>query len=157
MSVTTTAHINSRGQARDMLNFYATAFHGEVTIATYTDIHAVEDASQADQVAWGQVTAPNGFRIMAYDVQPSKTFNAGENAYYIALRGDDPTETQHMWDGLADGATILTPSHQPPSPRSTACSPTASASPGSSTSPHHRTEIGLPWACSSPSLTAYDH
>ena len=109
MSVTTTTHINSRGQARDMLDFYAKAFHGEVTIATYTDIHAVETPSQADQVAWGQVTAPNGFRIMAYDVQPSKPFAAGENAYYIALRGDDPTETQHMWDGLADGATIHTP------------------------------------------------
>ena len=109
MSVTTTAHINSRGQARDMLDFYARAFHGDVTIATYTDIHAVEDPSQASQVAWGQVTAPNGFRVMAYDVQPSKAFDAGENAYYIALRGDDPDEIQHLWDGLTDGATISTP------------------------------------------------
>ena len=109
MSVTTTAHINSRGQARDMLHFYAKAFHGEVTIATYTDIHAVEDPSQAGQVAWGQVTASNGFRIMAYDVQPSKTFDAGENAYYVALRGDDRDEIQHLWDGLTNGATILTP------------------------------------------------
>ncbi|MBM2614537.1 VOC family protein [Actinoplanes sp. LDG1-06] len=109
MTVTTTAHINSRGQARDMLDFYGKAFHGEVTVATYTDIHAAEDPSHADQVAWGQVTAPNGFRVMAYDVQPSKTFDAGENAFYIALRGDDAGEIQQMWDGLADGATVLTP------------------------------------------------
>lgn len=109
MSVTTTAHINSRGQPREMLDFYSKAFNGSVIIATYADIHAVEDPSQADQVAWGQVTAPNGFRVMAYDVQPSKNFNAGENAYYIALRGDDTDEIQHMWDGLAAGATIHTP------------------------------------------------
>jgi PhnB protein len=56
-----------------------------------------------------QVTAPNGFRVMAYDVQPSKDFNAGRNAYYIALRGDDADEIQQMWEGLADGATIITP------------------------------------------------
>jgi PhnB protein len=109
MSVTTTAHINSRGKAREILDFYSKAFDGDVVIATYTDIHAVEDPSQADQVAWGQVTAPNGFRVMAYDVQPAKKFNAGENAYYLALRGDDPDEIQHMWDGLTDGATVLTP------------------------------------------------
>jgi PhnB protein len=109
MSVATTAHINSRGQAREMLDFYSKAFAGDVVIATYTEIHAVEDPSQAEQVAWGQVTAPNGFRVMAYDVQPSKNFNAGENAYYIALRGDDTDEIQHMWDGLANSATIHTP------------------------------------------------
>jgi PhnB protein len=109
MSVTTTAHINTRGNAREMLTFYATVFDGDVVIATYSDIHAVEDPRQADQVAWGQVTAPNGFRIMAYDVQTSKAFDAGRNAYYIALRGDDTGEVQHLWDGLADGASIATP------------------------------------------------
>lgn len=109
MSVTTTAHINTRGNAREMLGFYGNVFNGDVVIATYTDIHAVEDPSQADQVAWGQVTAPNGFRVMAYDVQPSKAFDAGQNAYYIALRGDDADEIKRMWDRLADGATITTP------------------------------------------------
>ena len=109
MSVTTTAHVNSRGAAREMLEFYRGAFDGELVVATYTDIHAVEDPAQADQVAWGQVEAPSGFRIMAYDVQPAKPFHPGENAFYIALRGTDADEIQHMWDGLADGATVLTP------------------------------------------------
>jgi PhnB protein len=109
MSVTTTAHINARGNARELLNFYAKAFDGEVIVATYSDIHAVEEPSQTDQVAWGQVTGPNGFRVMAYDVQPSKPFNRGENAYYIALRGNDTDEIQRMWNGLADEATVLTP------------------------------------------------
>lgn len=108
MSVTTTPHINTRGRTREVLDFYKSVFGGEYVVATYTDIHAVEAPEQADQVAFGQLDAPNGFRIMAYDVQPSKDYDPGTNAFYVALRGTDPTEIQQMWDGLADGATILT-------------------------------------------------
>lgn len=108
MSLQTTAHINFRGEARAALEFYREVFGGDVMIATYADIHAVEDLKQADQVAWGQVAAPSGFRVMAYDVQTSKAFNPGENAFYIALRGTDADEVQACWDALADGATIAT-------------------------------------------------
>ncbi len=69
MSVTTTAHINFRGDARKALEFYQSVFGGDASIATYADIHAVEDPAQADHVAFGRVTAPNGFDIMAYDVR----------------------------------------------------------------------------------------
>ena len=109
MSIQTTAHINFRGEARAALEFYRSVFDGVITIATFADIHAVEAPAQADQVAWGQVEAPSGFRVMAYDVQPSKGFNAGENAFYIALRGTDVGEIKARWDALADGATILAP------------------------------------------------
>jgi len=109
MSVTTTAHINLRGNAREALEFYRSVFDGETAIATYTDIHAAEDPAQADQIAWGQVSAPNGFRVMAYDVQPSKRYHAGENAFYIALNGTDADEITKFWAALADGADILTP------------------------------------------------
>jgi PhnB protein len=102
-------YINFQGQARAALEFYRSAFAGEVTIATYADIHAVEDPAQADHVAWGQVAAPSGFRVMAYDVQTAKAFDPGQNAFYIALRGTDAAEIRARWDALADGATILTP------------------------------------------------
>ena len=85
MSVTTTAHINFRGDARKALEFYQSVFGGDISIATYADIHSAEDPAQADQVAFGRVTAPNGFDIMAYDVQPSKGYHPGENAFYITL------------------------------------------------------------------------
>ena len=45
MSVTTTAHINFRGDARKALAFYQSVFGGDLSIATYADIHAVEDPS----------------------------------------------------------------------------------------------------------------
>ena len=83
-----------RGHSKDMNS-----------LATYTDIHSVESPDQADHIAFGRVKAPNGFDIMAYDVQPSKGYNPGENAFYITLQGDDTDEIKAHWDGLADGAT----------------------------------------------------
>ena len=109
MSLQTTAHVNFRGDARAALEFYRAVFDGAITVATYADIHAAEDPAQADQVAWGQVEAPSGFRVMAYDVQTAKPFDVGANAFYIALRGTDATEIQARWDALADGATIASP------------------------------------------------
>ena len=82
-------------------------FGGELSIATYADIHAVENPAQADQVAFGRVTAPNGFDIMAYDVQPSKGYDPGENPFYITLQGTDADEIKALWDGLGDGATAI--------------------------------------------------
>ncbi len=110
MSVSTTTHVNFRGQAREALEFYKSVFGGEISIATYADIHAIEEPAQADQVAFGRVDAPNGFTVMAYDVQPSKGYDPGENPFYITLQGTAGEEIQPLWDALADSATtILTP------------------------------------------------
>jgi PhnB protein len=110
MSVTTTAHVNFRGQAREALAFYQSVFGGEISIATYTDIHAVEEPGHADHVAFGRVDAPNGFTIMAYDVQPSKGYDRGINPFYITLQGTDGDEIRTLWDALAASAgDILVP------------------------------------------------
>lgn len=107
MSVRTTTHVNFRGQAREALEFYKAVFGGEITVATYADIHAVEEPDQTDQVAFGRVDAPNGFTIMAYDVQPSKGHDPGENPFYITLQGTDGDEIQPLWDALAAAATTI--------------------------------------------------
>jgi PhnB protein len=107
MSVTTTAHVNFRGQAREALVFYGSVFGGEPAIATYADIHSVEDPAQADHVAFGRLDAPSGFTIMAYDVQPSKEYDPGKNAFYITLHGTAGDEIQTLWDSLAESATTV--------------------------------------------------
>jgi PhnB protein len=110
MSISTTPHVNFRGQAREALAFYQSVFGGKTSIATYQDIHAVENTDQADHVAFGRVDAPSGFTIMAYDVQPSKGYDPGENPFYITLQGTDGDEIQPLWDALAASATnILIP------------------------------------------------
>ena len=109
MSIAVTPHINFSGQAREALTFYQSVFGGQMALATYADIHQVDDPAQAQSIAWGQVEAPDGFRIMAYDVQTAKPFDHGQNAFYIALHGTDSAEIQARWNRLADGARILTP------------------------------------------------
>lgn len=71
MSVTTTTHLNFRGDARAALEFYQSVFDGHLVLVTYKDAGNVQEESEADQVMWGQVLAGNGFHVMAYDV-PSK-------------------------------------------------------------------------------------
>lgn len=107
MSVTTTPHLNFRGQARVALTFYQSVFGGDLAIATYTDIHAVEDPIQADQVAFGRLAAPTGVTLMAYDVQPATGYDPGENAFYITLQGTDGDEIQALWTALAASATTI--------------------------------------------------
>ena len=47
---------------------------------------------------------------MAYDVQPSKGYDPGENPFYLTLNGTDGPEVQALWDELAkDARTVLIP------------------------------------------------
>ncbi|MFT7837890.1 VOC family protein [Saccharothrix sp. BKS2] len=109
MSVTTTTHLNFRGDARAALEFYRSVFGGDLAVVTYRDAGNVQEESEADQVMWGQVRAGNGFRVMAYDV-PSRTgFDRGENSFFVSLRGEGVEEVTGYWRGLCDGATVVVP------------------------------------------------
>ena len=84
-------------------------FGGELTIVTYGDLGAAQEPTQARQVIWGQVASAHGFRIMAYDVQPEKSWHPGENAFYVSIRGDTADEIERYWATLGEGATVLQP------------------------------------------------
>ena len=109
MTVQTTTHLNFRAPAREALEFYRFVFGGDLSIATYGDLGTTQDAAQAEQVIWGQVTSDQGFRIMAYDVQPEKPWNPGENAVYVSVRGTSPEEITAYWEKLCVGASVLQP------------------------------------------------
>lgn len=106
MSVTTTTHLNFRGQAREALEFYRSVFGGELTAFTYADAHAVTDPVEADQVIWGQVVAEDGFRVMAYDVPTALPFDRGATSFFVSVRGDDTDELTRLWDALSEGAEV---------------------------------------------------
>ena len=61
--ITTTTHLNFRGDARAALEFYATVFGGQATIATYGDFGMPHDAPGAQNVVFGQVESGEGFRL----------------------------------------------------------------------------------------------
>lgn len=109
MTTAITPHLNFQGNARQALSFYHSVFGGELSIVTYANAEKAEDASSPDDVIWGQVRNETGFRMMAYDVQTSKSWNPGENAFYMVLESNTTTELTGYWDKLAESAEILQP------------------------------------------------
>lgn len=109
MTIATTTHLNFRGDARAALAFYHSVFGGEQMIVTYADAHAVSDPKEADQVMWGQVAAPSGFHVMAYDVPSRLAWSPGENPFFISVRSGDADEIASCWERLSEGATVAQP------------------------------------------------
>jgi PhnB protein len=109
MSIETTTHINFDGQAREALDFWASAFGGTVTAATYGQMGASQDPAWADRVVFGQVTTEAGFRIMAFDVWPDQPYDQGTNAFYVFVHGDDADEVTRYWEALSEGAEVRQP------------------------------------------------
>ena len=112
MSVTTTTHLNFRGQAREALEHYAAATGGEVMAFTFAqggDEADAADGAVPEQVKWGQVTAPSGFSVMAYDVPAARPFSRGDDPLFVSVRGDDAEEVTRIFEGLAEGGTVRAP------------------------------------------------
>jgi PhnB protein len=105
MSIAVTPHLNFRGDARAALEFYRSVFGGDLAVVTYADMGSTDPAT-ADHVSWGQVTAENGFRIMAYDAYPHLAWSRGEDPFFVSVRGTDPAELEGLWARLAEGATV---------------------------------------------------
>jgi len=123
MSITTTTHLNFRGDARAALDFYQSVFGGEVTIATYGDFGMPKEIPGADSVVFGQVESAGGFRVMAYDIPGQAGGSAGaagsthrengttvtDQPFFVAVRGESLKEVEGYWAALSAGASIVEP------------------------------------------------
>lgn len=120
MSLTAVAHLNFTGQAREALEFYQSVFGGHATVVTYADFGMPAGSPDAGKVVFGQVTADNGFSVLAYDVPgtdgPARTAptTRRENGttltkepFFLSVRGATVDEVTPVWKGLADGATVV--------------------------------------------------
>jgi PhnB protein len=107
MSVTTTTHLNFRGQARAALEFYRSVFGGETALVTYGDAGLAQDPGAADEIMWGQVQGGQGIHVMAYDVPAWMEYEPGVNAVFVSVRGTDADELTAYWKGLAEGADVV--------------------------------------------------
>lgn len=107
MTLQTSTHLNFRGDARPALEFYHSVFGGDLVAITYADAGAIEDPDEADQVMWGQVQSPDGFRVMAYDVPSSRPFARGEGSFFVSVRGQDADELQTRWAALSEGGHVV--------------------------------------------------
>lgn len=107
MSITTTTHLNFRGDARAALEFYRSVFGGDIALVGYADADNVTDPAEAGQIMWGQVRAGNGFHVMAYDVPGHQSYHPGDKPVFVSIRGTDGDEITGYWKGLAEGATVV--------------------------------------------------
>ncbi|WP_299049929.1 VOC family protein [uncultured Nocardioides sp.] len=107
MSVAVVPHLNFRGQAREALTFYAAAVGGEAHVVTNAQADRVERPEEAEDVVFGQVVAPNGFTVMAYDAPASKPLERGVRDVFVSLRGETVEEVTAIWEALADGAEVV--------------------------------------------------
>lgn len=124
MTLTTTTHLNFRGTAREALDFYRSVFGGTVTAATYGQFGLPEGTPGFDKLVFGQLDAPGGIRLMAYDIpgeddtDPAATAGTTtrengatitDRTFFQSLRSDSLDELQSSWDALAEGATVIEP------------------------------------------------
>lgn len=109
MSITVTPHLNFRGTARAALGFYAGVFGGEQVVATHAQAYGTTDPAESDLVAWGQVEASNGFRIMAFDVPARMDYDPGVIPLFVAVRGADAGEIADLWSRLVEGSEVVDP------------------------------------------------
>ncbi|MDO7882716.1 VOC family protein [Salinibacterium soli] len=109
MTITTTTHLNFRGDARAALDFYRSVFGGELAALTYADAHNVSEPTEADWIMWGQVASEEGFRVMAYDVPSHTAYEAGVIPVFVSVRGTDATELTRYFEGLAEGGEVVVP------------------------------------------------
>lgn len=107
MPFSVTTHLNFAGEARAALDFYEQVFGGDKVLMTYAAMGQAEAASAPDHIIWGQVVSPDGFRIMAFDVQAGRKHDKGENAFFVSLRGTSTDEVQARWRALANGGVVL--------------------------------------------------
>lgn len=107
--INTTPHLNFRGQARAALEFYQSVFGGDLTLITYQDAHNVQDPSEAQQIMYGQVASPEGFRVMAYDVPSHTPWDQGQIPFFLSVRGDSEVEISRYWEKLSVNASVLQP------------------------------------------------
>ncbi|MBB5826658.1 VOC family protein [Micromonospora carbonacea] len=120
MAISTITHLNFRGDARAALEFYQSVFGGHLTVVAYGDFGMPKGLPDADKVVFGQVTADNGFRVMAYDVPggapavAAPTVTTRDNGmtltgerFFVSVRGDSADEVGALWDRLADGAQVV--------------------------------------------------
>ena len=107
MSITTTTHLNFRGQAREALETYQSVFGGQLALVTYADAHNVTDPAEAEQIMWGQVQCDNGFHVMAYDVPGHTGYQQGDKSFFLSVRGADVEEITGYWKRLAEDATVV--------------------------------------------------
>ena len=106
-------YISFRDNARQAMEFYKTVFGGNLSISTFGEYHASEDASESDKIMHSMLEAENGITFMAADTPNSMEYNPGDNIS-MSLSGDNEEELRGYWDKLSSGGNVVMPLEKAP-------------------------------------------
>jgi PhnB protein len=112
MSAKLSPYLNFKGTAREALEFYATVLGGTLEIATFSTF-GYGDGPDADLVMHGVLTTEAGISLYAADDNradsPRIDGPVDPGWVTLALMGDDDALLRGIWDGLAEGGSVVVP------------------------------------------------
>lgn len=108
MSSRLNPYLGFRDSARAAMEFYRSVFGGELTVSTFGDLSASEDAAEAGKLMHAQLETPSGFVLMASDTPNTMDYTAG-GSISVSLSGDDVEELTGYWEKLSDGGVVAEP------------------------------------------------
>lgn len=101
-------YINFKDNARAAMEFYKTVFGGKLTVNTFKEFHASEDASEDDKVMHSVLETDNGITFMAADTPNRMEYHPGKNIS-ISLSGENEEELRGYWEKLLEGGSQTMP------------------------------------------------
>ncbi len=112
MASTLNPYLNFRDGTRQVMEFYASVFGGELTLSTFADMGGMgQDEAEQGKVMHSQLVTDGGITLMAADVPASMPVGANGT---VSLSGDDAAELRGFWDRLSDGGSVVVPLEEAP-------------------------------------------
>jgi PhnB protein len=100
-------YINFSGRAREAMEFYQTAFGGELTLLAFNPEGAPKPAAEGDTIMHSYLEA-DGIMLMATDGMQGQPKAVGDNMS-IALSGTDSEHLHKIFNTLSEGGKIDKP------------------------------------------------
>jgi PhnB protein len=106
-------YISFKDGAREAMEFYKSVFGGTLTISTFKEYQASQDAAEDNKVMHSMLEADNGITFMASDTPNGMEYQDGARIT-MSLSGDDKEELTGYWNKLSEGGIVAMPLEQAP-------------------------------------------
>jgi PhnB protein len=107
-------YLSFKANAREAMEFYQSVFGGDLEVSTFGTYEGmVEDPSENDLVMHAQLSTPDGFILMGSDT-PARMGYEAPAGFSVSVSGDDETQLEGFWNGLAAGGAVTMPFEAPP-------------------------------------------
>ena len=113
MSLQLNPYLSFKDNAREAMEFYKTVFGGELTLNTFKESHASDDASEDNKIMHAMLTGKNGVVFMASDTPNRMEYKAG-SSISMSLSGDDEAQLKEYFEKLSVGGHVAMPLEKAP-------------------------------------------